>query len=503
MHAIVLQLFHEANAFLPERVSLADFRRRHYVAGDEVRQRFGASNNWMGGVLAALDDAGAQTTIGLCAAAHPGGMVDAASWTVIEADLLASLDSALAAQPADLVLLLLHGALAVEGLNDAEGRFCQQVRQRIGKHVTLACTLDFHANPGDALLAGADLVLGGLRYPHDDTRKRGSELVKLALRHRAGEPLRSWHFRLPLAVPMPAQNTMDEGPFAALVDWCVRRTQAHAGQGVLDIGLLGGFPYTNSDRGCTSVLVTGSDFALAGAAFAALAALVWCHHAALLAPLPGPARLKAVLDDMQHRSGTLVVADVGDNPGAGGAGDDTGLLSVLLAQPYPFAAGILINPALALQAQCVGVGSAVRIAEHDAMVLRSGPLAYRNAGPMMTGELVDGGLGAVLHIGHGQLLVSSARIQAYDSNAFTSQGIALAGQRVILIKTSAHFRASYGALASAGIVLADSGGWASPDMARFDHTARRRPILPLAPLDATAWDAAVQSEIQRNQGHRE
>ena len=59
MRAIVLQLFHEANAFLPERVTLADFRRRHYAAGDEVRQRFGASNNWMGGVLAAHPPRGA------------------------------------------------------------------------------------------------------------------------------------------------------------------------------------------------------------------------------------------------------------------------------------------------------------------------------------------------------------------------------------------------------------------------------------------------------------
>lgn len=503
MHAIVLQLFHEANAFLPERVTLADFRRRHYVAGEEVRQRFGASNNWMGGVLAALDDAGAQTTIGLCTAAHPGGMVDAASWAVIEADLLASLDSALAVQPCDLVLLLLHGALAVEGVDDAEGRFCQAVRRRIGQHVTLACTLDFHANPGDALLASADLVLAGLRYPHDDTRKRGGALVQLALHHRAGEPLRSWHFRLPLAVPMPAQNTVDDGAFASLVDWCAQRTQAHAGHGLLDIGLLGGFPYTDSDRGCTSVLVTGSDGDLACAAFAELAALVWRHHAALLAPFPGPARLQAVLDDMQHGSGTLVLADVGDNPGAGGAGNDTRLLSLLLAQPYPFAAGILIDPALALQAQSAGVGGTVSVAQHDAVVLHTGPLAYRNTGPMMTGELVDGGLGAVLHIGHGQLLVSSGRIQAYDSAAFASQGVTLADQRVILIKTSAHFRASYSALASAGIVLADSGGWASPDMARFDHTVRRRPILPLAPLDAAAWDAAVHSEIQRNQGQSE
>ena len=500
MHAIVLQLFHEANAFLPERVTLADFRRRHYVAGEEVRQRFGASNNWMGGVLAALDEAHVQTTIGLCTAAHPGGMVDAASYAVIEDDLLASLDGALAAQPCDLVLLLLHGALVVEGVDDAEGRFCQRVRQRIGQHVTLACTLDFHANPGDALLANADLVLGGLRYPHDDTRSRGGELVQLALRHRAGEALRSRHFRLPLAVPMPAQNTMDEGPFAALADWCRRRTQADAGQGVLDIGLLGGFPYTDSDRGCTSVLVTGSDGAQACAAFAELAALVWRHHAALLAPFPGPAQLQPVLGNLAHHGGTLVLADVGDNPGAGGAGNDTRLLSLLLAQPYPFAAGILIDPQLALQAQAAGVGGTVLVAEHKAVVLRSGPLAYRNAGPMMTGELVDGGLGAVLQVGNGELLVSSGRIQAYDSAAFASQGVSLHDKRVILIKTSAHFRASYSALASAGIVLADSGGWASPDMRRFDHAARRRPILPLAPLDGAAWNASVQAETQRNQG---
>ena len=138
-----------------------------------------------------------------------------------------------------------------------------------------------------------------------------------------------------------------------------------------------------------------------------------------------------------------------------------------------------------------------------ATVHRLGPLHYRNQGPMMTNELVDGGPATVLHLsrpgqpGHGELLVASERIQAYDRAAFDSQGIDLGIKRVILIKTSAHFRASYTALASAGIVLADSGGWASPDMRSFAHANRQRPTLPLQVLDLRQWERAIEQEVER------
>ena len=44
---------------------------------------------------------------------------------------------------------------------------------------------------------------------------------------------------------------------------------------------------------------------------------------------------------------------------------------------------------------------------------------------MMTGELLEGGLGAVLRIGQGRIIVTTERIQAYDINAFLSLGIDL------------------------------------------------------------------------------
>ena len=399
----------------------------------------------------------------------------------------------------------------------------QAVRTRVGPRPVIGVALDFHCNIGPGLVQAADVVVAGRAYPHVDVAERGARLVRLVM-HRLGHEAarsarRTRHVRLPLVVPMNRMQTVD-GPFAELA---AKARALEIELGLDDLAIVGGFPYADHDRACASVLASGPQQACQQAV-RALAGLAWRLRRELLRPQPDARLLRDWLNE--PGSGTLVVADCGDNPGAGGLGRDGTLLAEVLRSTRRFAAGIHIDPrtvALARQAGVDGeIGFELRragpgpddqalLGVWTARVVRVGSFVYRNSGPMMTGETLDGGLGCVLYIeggrgASGHVLVASERIQPYDTQAFLSQQVALDGLDVILLKSSAHFRAAYAPCATwqpgPAIRVADGGGWASPDLRRYigvlpatDGSAgRTRAVLPFHLLDDSRWSDLIEDE---------
>ncbi|PRX09249.1 UNVERIFIED_ORG: microcystin degradation protein MlrC [Martelella mediterranea] len=464
--AVVLQLFHEASAISPLQVRRAEFLERHHLRGRAVADAFRDTRNWMGGVLTALDLAEMPYEIGLCTAALPGGPIAADDFAMLEAELLESLDVLLAEGPVSHVFLLLHGALLAEGCDDPEGDIARAVRERVGGAARIAVPLDFHANPGPGLIEAADIVLGGKLYPHTDTRARGKRLVELALSETDWKTV---HVPMGLQVPMPRQETVD-GPFSALA----ALTDRLEGGDIGDVTLLGGFPFSMAPFRGTSLLVTTTDKTKAVPVADKVRAAIDERRTALLAPVPGiDDALPAIRDGLSR--GRVVIADIGDNPGGGGLGDVTALLPALVSLKRPFAFGFLVAPELVTAARQAGTGSTIGIAVPDgtiaAGVAALADIRYRNTGAMMQGEMLYGGPGAVLSIGPSRILVSSLRIQAYDVNAFISQGIDLEKMDLIAVKSIGHFRASYTPLATGALVLVDSGGYSSPRRIDAAHGA--------------------------------
>lgn len=502
MRVALLQLFHEANGFSPIRIGLRDFRTRHWCEGEEVRRRFGATRNWLGGAIAACDAAGVDLEIGLCTSCHPGGTIAADAFAVIREAMLHSLRAICTKGLPDVVLLLLHGALLVEDCLMPEGELAAAVRAIVGRDAVIGVTLDFHANIDPLLAKTADLLLGGKLYPHTDVFDRGHELAELAFAS-VRDRCKTRHALLPIATPLPRQETSSSdspfGELAALSDTLAARF------GLDDLNLMGGFHFSDRDWASMSVLVTGGTRAGQDAAIRAMADAVWARREALLAPPPDLAAVARRVTAGPH-NGMMLVVDTGDNPGGGGTGETASLLPWLVAENVDFAAGFFVDPALARRAAEAGPGGTISATIGaateapfigEATVEWSGEISYRNIGPMMTGELLEGGAGAVLRIGNGRIVVTTERIQAYDINAFLSLGIDLDARDVVLIKSAAHFRASFAPLATAGIVLCDGGGWSSSDLRRFAYQGRMRSILPLAGLDKAAWSLRVEEEIVR------
>jgi len=76
------------------------------------------------------------------------------------------------------------------------------------------------------------------------------------------------------------------------------------------------------------------------------------------------------------------------------------------------------------------------------------------------------------------IVLSSLRSQALGLELFTNLGIDPAGYRVVVVKSSQHFRHEFGPIA-AGIIYVDSPGTLTQDYFSIPYTKLTRPMWPL------------------------
>lgn len=62
------------------------------------------------------------------------------------------------ALPLDGLLLDIHGAMSVVGLDDPEGDLIVRIREVIGKDVVISTTMDLHGSVSERLAENTDLI---------------------------------------------------------------------------------------------------------------------------------------------------------------------------------------------------------------------------------------------------------------------------------------------------------------------------------------------------------
>ena len=185
---------------------------------------------------------------------------------------------------------------------------------------------------------------------------------------------------------------------------------------------------------------------------------------------------------IQEPRGPVVIADTQDNPGGGGHGDTTGLLAELIRQGARGAVVCLINDAES--AACchgAGQGGMVRLSlggksdgaslAVEAVVLRLTDGRFTLTGPMGGGNPANLGPMALIQVEPGvRVVVASRKMQALDQAILRHVGVEPADCRIIALKSSVHFRADFGPLASRVIVAAAPGPVAAdPASLSFGH----------------------------------
>ncbi|MFI4924525.1 MAG: M81 family metallopeptidase [Vicinamibacteria bacterium] len=482
---------HETNTFAPTRADYAAFESGGgwppLTFGDAIAPRLDGANIPATGAVDALHAAG-HTTVGLAwGAASPSAQVTQDAFERISGAIVKRLADA---GPVDGVYLDLHGAMVAEHVDDGEGELLARVRSVVGPNVPIVASLDLHANVTRAMLAQSDGLVAYRTYPHIDMAATGQRAAGMLLDlMRRGQPLAKSVRTLDYLTGIPSQCTTIE-PGKRLYELLERLEHEHGSV----LSFTPGFPMADFPECGMAVFGMGPDEARVQVAVAALRQAV--------ADAEGEFRMELFTPDEAVRRAVqrgapglpVVLADTQDNPGAGGNGDTTGLLSSLLKHDAPGAVlGLLVDPASAKRAHEIGENHAGRFRlgeisgvpghvpiEGEYLVERLGDGKFTCTGPMFHGFRMDLGRMALLRRGNVRVVLASVKCQAADQAMFRHVGIEPRTERILALKSSVHFRADFEPIAREVLVVAAPGP-AKADPTMFSWT-RLRPGLRLRPL---------------------
>ena len=477
MKILVAGYQHETNTFAPTLADWAAFNRGDtfpaYVHGQAMLDQLRGVNIPIGGFIDAAATRGWQLVPSCWAGAIPSSFVTEDAFERITGSILADVRRG----GFDAVYLDLHGAAVAEHAADSEGELIARIRALVGPGLPIVASLDLHANVTQRMLREADALVAYRSYPHVDMAATGELAAELlARRVHAGrrEPLRAQ--RLPFLIPLNAQSTWME-PAKGLYDALLAIDQRH---GTVSSFCMG-FPAADFDECAPMVWSHG---AAAEAAAAELFALV--SQPAQWQPdyLDAADAVAQALVLAEHAERPVVLADTQDNPGAGGDSNTTGLLHALLQQgagqrhPGRVALGLMFDEAAAERAHAAGIGATLELALGTAVPTFTGrpsdpPVQGRYTvralsdgrvtlkGAMMTGVALTLGPSALLEIDGVLVAVVSGKMQLMDRELLAMLGVRAEAMKIIVVKSSNHFRADFTPIASRILVAKAAGPMAA------------------------------------------
>ena len=477
MRVFSASLATETNTFAPLPTGLDAFRDRFtFRAGEhpDVPQLF-TGPLWAARLRAR--EHGLELVEGLCAAAMPAGVTTRHAHETLRDELLADLRAAL---PVDVVLLGLHGAMVADGCDDCEGDLLGRVRAIVGPDVVVGAELDPHAHLSDAMVRHADLLVAFREYPHTDAIERGLELVDACVRIARGE-LR----------PVPA--VFDTGTLRTLhtsrepMRGFVDRTKALEGRdGIVSISTIHGFPWADvADLGTRLLVYADGDAALARRTADALGAGLRAVCDAMRTR--GPSIDAAIDDALAGPAWPVVLADGADNAGGGAPSDATFVLRRLVERDVRGSVlGPLWDPVAVSIAMQAGEGARLPLRIGGKVAPVSGdPLdalvevrALRRDATMpgLSCSVEPLGDCALVAIGGVEVVLNARRTQAFSTELFTQFGVDLRERRLVVVKSSQHFHASFSRIA-ARILYVDAPGTLTTDLTTLPFRKARREVV--------------------------
>lgn len=457
---------HETNTFAPGFTTFADFDAKAAFGGIVRAEKMLANPKFplaTGGFVKAAQEAGHDLFPILWCFAEPGGYVTADAFERILGEIVFSL---VQNGPFDAVYLDLHGAMVTTEHDDAEAEILRRVRAVVGS-IPVVNSLDLHGNIGPGMMEQADAMVAYRTYPHIDMRATGERAFRLVETLLAtGKPLAKAIRRLPFLLPIHRQSTFTEPCKSIYED--LEAIEA-ADPDLASLSFLPGFPLADIPMCGATVLAYGATQAAANRAAEKLAQIVAGHEAAFEPSLKTPKDAASLaLGYTGNRS--ILLADIQDNAGAGGTSDTVGVIEALVAAKVPDAVvAILFDPESAAKAHAAGEGKAVTLDLGGKLVpgqtpfrtevvvekLADGPFAM--TGPMNGGLTADLGKMAQVRIGGVRVVLSSARTQCNDQDYFRHVGIEPKDHKVIVVKSSNHYRADFQPLSDQIVEIAAPG----------------------------------------------
>ncbi|WP_308910531.1 M81 family metallopeptidase [Pseudokordiimonas caeni] len=484
MKCFTFYFAHETNSFSPVATSIANFEETGlYRPGHGDPRQHLESIKGAGDFVREADARGHEIVVGTCAGAQPSAPCVRADYEALRDEILGQLEVAM---PVDFVLVMMHGSMMAEGYDDCEGDILARMRNIIGPVIPVGVLLDLHCNITRQMLAHATVIMPCKEYPHTDFAERAGELYHLVEAAAQGKarPVPSF-FRVPVLGLFETVRS----PMKELVE---RLSSTEKQPSVLTASLAHGFPWGDFPEAGAGALVytdnnkvTGDEMAAElGRAFFDLRE---CAQATLLSSSELVERLRHHRKDVD---GTIVVADMADNPGGGSASDSTFILSAFIEAGIRDAVlGYFWDPDMVDRAFEAGEGATLELGIGGKVSPSSGEpvtmtvtvkalrtnakqphIADGTACPLGRTALVEGN---GIHI-----LLNDLRQQPFHPRGFETAGIDPWSTGIVVVKSSHHFFAGFGERASA-ILYVDTPGTlhANPKMRPYVRIGR--PIWPL------------------------
>lgn len=417
----------------------------------------------------------------LRARSMPGGSVEASAYATIKAEALSLL-----AQhgPFDGVYLDMHGAMNVQGMDDAEGDWMESVRQVVGPGPLLTASYDLHGNLSRRVATMIDMATGYRTAPHIDTLETRHKAVAMLVDclRRGVRPVRAWT-AIPVALPGEKTSTEwqpGERLYAEL-------PRSDAAPGVLDATLLVGYAWADEPRASAVALVTGTDAEVAARECERLARLYWEARREFDFGVRAGSIDECIDWALAAPEASVFISDSGDNPTAGGADDVPVFLGRLLARGVTSALVAGLADAPAVDACLVaGVGAELDLAlggKLDPRVAEPLPVraTVRHVAPGDNPEVV-------IQVEGVTVILSRRRRPYHFVRDMQRLGVEPLDHKIVVVKIG-YLEPDLKRHAPLNF-LALSPGAVDQDLVRLPYKRIHRPIFPLDP--DMAWEPRAE-----------
>jgi microcystin degradation protein MlrC len=196
----------------------------------------------------------------------------------------------------------------------------------------------------------------------------------------------------------------------------------------------------------------------------------------------------AITAGLACKDGPVVLAEPADNAGGGAPSDNTSILRALVARDVPDAGiGPVWDPVAVRLAFDAGVGASLALRlggktgpasgqpfDAEVTVLGLAREAWQSFGPTK----VPVGDCAAVRIGGVDVVLISNRTQALGLELFRNVGIEPTRKRLLVVKSTNHFMAAFGPIATK-VLYVDSDAPLARDYRRVPYRRIQRPIWPL------------------------
>lgn len=453
---------HETNTFSPIPTPYESFAGsmdeggRGITRADSLMKMRGTRyNSGISGFFAFADEQGYEVKPLLYASTQPSAQVTRDAFDRIANEMC---DLIREQGPFDGIFLALHGAMVVEGFQDGETLLLRRVREAAGDIPVLA-SLDLHGNITDECVQLASGLVGYRTYPHVDIFESGYRCGQIMQHLLEGKPLYKSFQMLPLMLPLSSQTTNTEparGVYAYI-------DELEKKPGVVSVTLMLGFPPADIPHCGPSVFAYAETQPLADEAARLMAEKVMAHESEWVCNLMDvDTAVEKAIRLAETAVKPVIIADVQDNAGAGSTSDTTWILDSLIRHGAKGAVlGLMFDPESAEQAHQAGEGAQVRLKLGGKLMPDQTPyeavftvekLAQGNfaaTGPMGKGRITNLGKMALLRLDGVQVVVASVRTQANDQSYFRQVGIEPAEAKILVLKSSHHYRADFEHISSA------------------------------------------------------